>query len=416
VRDGRSAPGLTLLKALLCLGAGVAAGVLAARLGLMPPLELEHARTAQVLIEAGLVVGLFCAGLKLTAPLDAAHWRLPLRLVAITMPVTAALTAGAARVLLGLPIEEAIMLGVILAPTDPLLASCLEQPGIESHGAARFVLLAEGALTSSLALPLLMLAIGFAGERDLGPLAARWLALDAVWAVAGGALLGALMGTLAVRALARLDARAETSWLVVLLAASALASTYGAALIVQVNGLVAALAAGLAFSRGGIAWRGGRLVFRDGSRPSRLAQQLASGADRIERVIGLAAVALIGALLAGSAVHPALVLFGLLMLVAVRPLAARLGIGAAPRVWLSGERAADAERRAGSGDRQALAWFGVRGIASLYYLSLVLDGPTVANGGDLAAITLAVLATSVALHGLTALPFGKRPAGAQGSR
>jgi sodium/hydrogen antiporter len=404
------------LKAVLCLGAGVAAGVSAARLGIVPPLELEHARTVQVIIEALLVVGLFCTGLKLTAPLDLAHWRLPLRLAAITMPVTAALTAGAARVLLGLPIEDAVLLGVILAPTDPVLAAGLEQPNVESHGAVRFVLAAEGALTSSLALPLLMLAIGFAGERDLGPLGARWLALDVIWAVAGGALLGALLGTLGARALARLDARAEAGWLAALLAASVLVSSYGAALIVQVNGFAAALCAASAFVRGGIVWRSGRLGWGGGSRPGRLARQLAPGADRIERLLELAAVLLIGLLLASSAARPALVLFALLMIVAVRPLAARLGIGAAPQVRFPSERGADPQPREPGGDRQAIAWFGARGIASLYYLYLVLDGPAVANGGDLVAITLVVLATSVALHGLTALPLGKRPAGAQGSR
>jgi len=403
------------LKALLCLGAGVAAGVSAARLGLLPPLEIEHARTAQVFIEAGLVVGLFCAGVKLTAPLDAAHWRVPLRLAVITMPVTAALTAGAAHVLLGLPLEEAVVLGVILAPTDPVLAACLEHPHLESRSATRSSLLAEGALSSSLALPLLALAIGFAGELDLGPLAMRWFALDVLWAIAGGALLGALLGTLGARALARLDARAETGWLAALLAASVLASTYGAAMMIDVNGLVAALAAGLVFSRGGIVWRGGRLTWGAGSRASRLARQLASGAGRIEHWLEVPAALLLGVLLASSAARPVLVLFALLFLVAVRPLAARLGIGAASRGRLPNEHSGDAERLAG-GDRQELAWFGVRGIASLYYLFLALDGPSVANGGDLAAITFVVLATSIALHGLTALPLGKRPAGAQGSR
>src|SRR6185437_3362018 len=412
--DGRGASELTHLKAVLCLGAGVAAGVSATRLGIIPPLELVHTHTVQVLIETGLVVGLFCTGLKLTAPLDAAHWRVPLRLATITMPVTAALTAGVARVLFGLPMNEAVLLGVILAPTDPVLATGLEQPNTESHGAVRFALLAEGALTSCLALPLLMLAIGFDGEGDLGPLAARWLALDVIWAVAGGALLGALLGTLGARVLARLDTRAETGWLAMLFAASVLASSYGAALNVEVNGLAAALCAGISFARGGIVWRSGRLAWGGGTRPGGLAQQLGPGADRIEHLLELTAALLIGVLLASSAPRPALVLFALLMIVAVRPLAARLGLGAAPHVRFPGERGGNPEPREPGGDRQALAWFGVRGIASLYYLSLVLDGPAAANGGDLAAITLVVLATSVALHGLTALPLGKRPAGAQG--
>jgi len=366
----------------------------------MPPLELEHARSAQVLAEAALVASLYCAGLKLTAALDLATWRVPLRLTLITMPVTAALTAGAARVLLGLPIEEALVLGAVLAPTDAGLVSRLDLPEAEHPSSARLALTAEGALTSSLALPLVLLAIGFTGERDLGPLGSRWLALDVAWAVAGGVLLGALAGTLGARALARLDARGEAGWLVLLVAASVLASTYGAALVLEVNGLAAALAAGATFARGGIAWRGG-FASTGSARAARLARRLAAGADRIARWVEMAAAVLIGVLFASSAERPALILFALLMLVAVRPLAARLGMGAAP---------------IGEADRQTLAWFGVRGIASLYYLSLPLDDAAVANASELTAAVLAVLATSIALHGLTALPLGKRPAGVQGSR
>ncbi|MGH8325798.1 MAG: cation:proton antiporter, partial [Steroidobacteraceae bacterium] len=109
-------------------------------------------------------------------------------------------------------------------------------------------------------------------------------------------------------------------------------------------------------------------------------------------------VALLGALLVISATRAALILFALLVLVAVRPVAARLGL-----------------RNAAAGiDRHAVAWFGIRGVASVYCLMFAIDqnlSPAFAN--KLAAITLTVLAISIALHGLTALPLGNHPAGAR---
>lgn len=107
----------------------------------------------------------------------------------------------------------------------------------------------------------------------------------------------------------------------------------------------------------------------------------------------------LGALLAATRVHAELVLFALLVLVAVRPIAARLGLGASP----------GAEH-----DRQFIGWFGMRGVASMYYLMFSVDQtPSASLAGEIAAITLTVLGASIALHGLTSLPLGKQPAGQQ---
>ncbi|MGH8260743.1 MAG: hypothetical protein ACREUG_13775, partial [Steroidobacteraceae bacterium] len=306
------------MKAVLCLIAGFAAEVCAVRFGILPPLEMEHTGLPQVLIEGILVLCLFCTGLGLTAPLEWAAWRVPLRLALITMPVTAALVAGVARVLLDVPFSEALMLGAILAPTDPVLAAALELPAAERYASARFALMAEGALSSVLALPLVLLAIGLYGGRDLGPLGTHWLAGDVAWPLGGGVLLGALMGTLAARMLLRLDPRSEAGWLAALITASALALTYGTSLLVQVNGLAAVFAAGLAFARGGVVWRK--------THARAFTRRLAADAERVGRVAELAAMLLLGALLAGSTARPAVSLFALVVLVAVRPLAARLGV------------------------------------------------------------------------------------------
>lgn len=376
--------------AVICLAAGMLAGAWGGGFGTR---AVEHTRAVEVLSEAAMLLCLFCTGLKLSAPLEWRIWRLPLRLAAITLPATVALTAGAANVFLGLPIERAVLLGAILGPTDPVLAASLRLPASGREDATRFALTAEGALSSSLALPLVLFALGLCGHHDLGPLALRWVAADLLWAVGCGALLGWAVGAVAAQALLRLDSRGQIGLVEVLLFATTVALSYGAAFILQANGFVAVLVAGSALARGGVPSP------RVGEAP-RLARPLATAAGRVERLAELAIMVVLGALVAVSRVHAALVLFALLVLVAVRPVAARLGLGASPGAEL---------------ERHFIAWFGMRGVASMYYLMFSVDQSlSVPFASELAAITLSVLATSIALHGLTSLPLGERPAGQQG--
>jgi sodium/hydrogen antiporter len=385
--------------AVFCLAVGMLAGVWDAKLGTR---ALEHARSAQVLSEAALLVCLFCTGLRISAPLELAAWRVPLRLALLTLPATIGLIAGAANVFLGLPFTQALLLGAILAPTDPVLASDLRVPAADREEAVRFNLTAEGALGSSLALPAVLFALGVCGHHDLGPLALRFLALDVLWGLAAGALLGWLLGALAAQALARLDSRAAVGQLglsELALLATLLAFTYGTAVLVHANGFVAALAAGVAVARGGAPWPRKAARWPQAASSRRLARSVVTAAGRVERLAELAMVILLGALLTAANVRPTLILFALLVLVAIRPLAARLGLGSAGGSEL---------------ERQLIAWFGIRGIAPLYYV-MFADGEGLSTpvATELTAITLGVLATSIALHGLTALPLGKKPAGQQ---
>jgi len=387
--------------AVFCLGVGMLAGAWDARLGTG---ALEHARFAQVLAEAALLVCLFGTGLRISTPLELAAWRVPLRLTLVTLPVTIGLIAGAADVFLGLPFPQALLLGAILAPTDPVLAFDLGTPGSEGASAVRFALTAEGALTSSLALPAVLFGLGLCGQHDLGPLALRWLTLDLAWALAAGAVLGWVLGALAAQALGRLDSRGGAGQLgltEIALVATLLAFTYGASALAHANGFIAVLAAGIALANGGAPWP------RSAPRWPRVrphagrTRALASLAARVERLAWLAMVIVLGALLTVAKVRPALILFALLVLVAIRPLAALLGMGAA---------------RGSQLERQLIAWFGLRGVASLYCVMLAVgEGLATPVATELTAITLGVLATSIALHGLTALPLGGRPADQQGS-
>jgi sodium/hydrogen antiporter len=370
-----------LSAAVGALAFGMLAGVWGARL---LPHAAEQTRLLEALSETAVLVSLFCVGLRLGVPLEWKRWRAPVRLATVTMLVTIALVAGAANVFLDLPFTQALLLGAILAPTDPVLAGDVRLPVAEDEEAARFPLVAEGALSSSLALPVVLFALGLAGPYEAGPL--RWLVVDVGWALAAGLALGWGTGWLAAQALERLDGNGQIGVAEILLVLSAMVLAYGSAEICRASGFLAVLSAGYALVHGGRLQR---------ARAPRISRRLSSLADRVERVAELAMVALVGALLSISAVRPQLYVFALAVLIAIRPIAARLGLAGLPLPESA---------------RRAVVWFGIRSMASLYYLAYAINqGLSAPLASELTAITLAVLATSVVLHGLTALPLLKRP-------
>jgi NhaP-type Na+/H+ or K+/H+ antiporter len=222
------------------------------------------------------------------------------------------------------------------------------------------------------------------GHHELGPLALRWLTLDLVWAVTAGLALGCAVGAAASYARVRLDLPRQAGILELLLLLSAIALAYGGAFVIHGSGFLAVLSAGSMLARGGRLW--------PPAVPMRsLPRSLASIAGQIERGTELVIVALVGALLATSQMRVALFLFALLVLIGVRPIGVRIGV--------SGLATSDFTRR-------MVGWFGVRGIASVYYLAYAIEqGLGASFASELTAITLAVLATSIALHALTALPL-----------
>jgi sodium/hydrogen antiporter len=375
--------------ALACILAGLLAAVWG---GSAATPATDHVQSFEALSEAVLAVCLFTAGLKLSGPLDWGTWRVPLALAFVTLPVTIALAAGVANVFLGLPMEQALLLGAILGPTDPVLAWNIELPSSRAQ-ATRFALAAEGALGSCLALPLVLFALGLNGYHDLGPFASRWIGFDVAWGLGGGGACGWLVGALAARGLKRVGSRGSIGLAELAGLAGTLVLACGAAFLLDANEFAAALAAGAAIARAAV--RPPHAV----SAPRR-AQALASTAARVERIAELGFLAALGALLAVARVHTALVLYALLILIGVRPLAAGLAFHTPSP---------------DGPERRIVAWFGVRGVASMYYLMLAVDQSASAPAATrLVAATVSVLAISIALHALTALPLGKRPAGERG--
>jgi NhaP-type Na+/H+ or K+/H+ antiporter len=402
---------LPLSTAMLYLAVGL--GVSPLGLAWVHATPLSHTVVLERVAEVVVLVSLFTAGLKLSPGLKDRRWRLPMRLATVSMLVTVAGITLVGWALLGLPLGAAVLLGGILAPTDPVLASDVQLQAPTDRDELRFALTGEGGLNDGTAFPVVMLGLALLGLHEVGDWGWRWFAVDLVWAVAGGLAIGAVLGHAVGRLVLFLRREhREAVGTDEFLSLGLIALAYGAALLMHAYGFLAVFAAGVALrqlvqAQGDDARGAKQAVERAAAVPDKsAAQKLAVDRrhapafmahavlgfnEQIERVGEVAAVVMIGALLWAVQWHHVSWGFVLLLLLGIRPLAVAAGLAGAgvarPRRWLIG-------------------WFGIRGIGSLYYLMYAINhglpGPLAAQ---LAALVLAVIVTSVLVHGVSVTPL-----------
>jgi NhaP-type Na+/H+ or K+/H+ antiporter len=394
---------LPLSTAMLYLAAGVALGPVGWEL--LRPNPLLHPQFLEHLSEVAILISLFAGGLKLGLPITDRHWRLPLRLVFISMTVTVGLIALIGFYGLGLPVGAAILLGGILAPTDPVLASDVQVNNAEDRDWLRFSLTGEGGLNDGAALPFVLLGLGLLGLHDLGPLGSHWVVIDVLWAVPAGVLVGVVLGTLIGKLVVYLrSTQRETLGLDEFLALGLMALAYGVAVLGDANGFLAVFAAGMALQRvkerdipQGLGSAGfSSTAAQDGDKDPALAsaymmQAVRGFNEQLERIAEVTVVLVVGAMLSFVPFDIGVLLFVLVLFMVVRPLSVWLGL-------LGSRTAAD--------QRRLIGWFGIRGIGSVYYLMFAIShGLPSPLAERFITITLTVVTASVVLHGISVTPL-----------
>lgn len=396
---------LPLSPAMLYLAVGYAVGP--AGVGLLALDPVRDAKLLERLAEVAVIVALFATGLKLRARPADAGWRPPVRLATASMAVTVGLVAAAGVYLLGLPVGAAVLLGAVLAPTDPVLAGDVQVADPSDRDRVRVALTGEAGLNDGTAFPFVMLGLGLLALHPLGDNALRWVAVDVVWAVGAGLAVGAALGT-AVGALVLFLRRhhREAAGLDEFLALGLIALAYGAALLVHAYGFLAVFAAGYAVRRvearatadappEGVKWltiaAGEEPAVRPETAPAVMAHAVLHFTEQAGRVLEVAAVVAIGSMVSAAVLTADALWLMLLLFLVIRPVAVWVGL-------------------VGSGvnglPRRMIGWFGVRGVGSLYYLSFaVAHGFVGPDAGRMAHLTLAVVAASVVLHGVSVTPL-----------
>src|SRR5215211_1643250 len=311
---------LPLSTAMLYLAAGVLIGPHA--LNLVHFDAIMEAAIVERITEVAVIVSLFTAGLKLRVPLRDPLWRVPIVLASWSMALTVGLIALVAVVALELSLGAAILLGAVLAPTDPVLASDVQVTGPRDRDRLRFTLTGEAGLNDGTAFPFVVLGLGLLGLDELGTFGWRWFVIDVVWAVAGGLLIGALLGTGAGRLILYLRrVHRETVGFDDFLALGLIAFSYGAALLLHAYGFLAVFAAGLALRRVEVHATGQArepdellaavdvtddedLATHPQTAPAYMAQTVLAFTEQLERIGEVAVMLLIGAMLSLDTISP----------------------------------------------------------------------------------------------------------------
>jgi NhaP-type Na+/H+ or K+/H+ antiporter len=371
-----------------------------------------HSKALEGLTEIVVVVSLFTAGMKMRTSFHDRRWLPPIRLATLTMLVSVALVAFLGVALLHLPLGMAILLGATLAPTDPVLASDVQVEKAADRDRLRFSLTGEAGFNDGTAFPFVMLGLGLLGHHDLGKGGLRWLGADVVWAVGAGLILGWAWGQVVGRITLRLRTRHEhATGYEDFLALGLVALAYGSALLCHAYGFLAVFAAGVSLRHLEMHRTGPEkdphivideapgthpedLATDPEAAPALMAQAILSFSEQMERILELSVVIIVGALLPFADRSFVGLFFVAAVLLVIRPLA----------VYTT-YYGKDTQ----GGTRPYVAWFGIRGIGSLYYLFYALNHGVKGPESDMVlGITLSTVAASVLLHGVSVTPLMRR--------
>lgn len=407
--SGTSLQRLPLSTAMLYLAAGFGLGP--AIWGILLPDPLKQAAVLEIAAEVAVLISLFGVGLKLGRPFSDKGWRLPVRLATLSMTITVGILAGLAMMLFGMSLGAAILVGAILAPTDPVLASDVQVMEAADRDRLRFGLTGEGGLNDGAAFPFVMLGLGLLGLHDLGFAGWRWVVLDVLWAVAGALLIGSVLGALIGKLVVYLRSRhKESVGYDEFLVLGLIALSYGLAQLAACYGFLAVFTAGLALQRvkenparerhparleAGLQSRQAHeaLATNPQFASAYMMQEVQGFTERLERIAEFAIVLVAGAMLSYAKLPGNVFWFLLLQLLVARPLAVWLGLLGAP---------------VSRDQRLMTCWFGIRGIGSIYYLMYAINhGVSAALASDLVAITLLTVTASIILHGISVTPLMK---------
>lgn len=375
-------------------------------LGFLRVDALYHASVLERVTEIPVIISLFSAGLKLRLAMSDRRWRAAILLATVAMALTIGGVAVMGVAAFSLPLGAAVLLGATLAPTDPVLASDVQVEHEHDADPVRFSLTGEAGLNDGTAFPFVMLGLGLIGTHQLGVYGWHWVTVDLVWAVAAGLGVGTLCGAGIGRLVIHLRRlHREVTGLDEFLALGLIALSYGIALLVNAYGFLAVFAAGLSVRRmerqhsDAVSANVSDSDMQEQSgHPSSASAHMARAVlgfnVQLERLGEFAVVLVLGAMLAGIQLLVPGILLAIVLFVVIRPLATALTLF---RVPLS------------SRQRALVAWFGVRGVGSIYYLCYALShGISAPAARTIADITLVVVVTSIVLHGASVTPLMRR--------
>ena len=370
---------------------------------------LKQSALLETLTEVAVLISLFAAGVKMPVPFTFLRWRTPILLAFVSMSVTVGLITVFAYYVLGLPLGAAVLLGAIVAPTDPVLATDVQIRHPADRDRLRFFLTCEAGMNDGSAFPFVMLGLGLLGLHELGASGLQWALVDVIWATAAGIVIGVALGS----ALARLawtlrNGPLRHDLMDDFLGLGLIAAVYGVSELVGAWGFLGVFFAAVALRQTELKLSGS---------PPDAPGQLQSGASRLsdptratpvptvsegsllfkehlERLSEMILILLVGGTLFIDSWSWRAVGLALFLFLVARPVSVLVGLSFSRTSWRI---------------RGLAGWFGVRGIGSLYYLMYAIQhGLPEDLALKLIEITLIVITLSILVHGTSVKPLMNR--------
>jgi sodium/hydrogen antiporter len=247
---------------------------------------------------------------------------------------------------------------------------------------ARFAITSEAGLNDGLAFPFVYAAIAVS-MVGLAPSAwfGDWLLVDVAWRLAIGVAIGLavgwLLGRLFFSSLAERLKFAERAEGFVALAATFLA--YGIAEVLEGYGFLAVFVCAC--------------TIRAAERTHGYHAVLHKFVEQIERLLTVAVLVLLGGAIARglfASIGWVEIIVALVIVLVIRPLAGWIGL---------------TPGKTGPRERFVIAFFGVRGVGSLFYIAYALENGNFPGAEKLWAIVSLVIVTSILVHGIAATPI-----------
>ncbi|HCT73778.1 cation:proton antiporter [Psychrobacter aquimaris] len=338
------------------------------------------------LTEIVILVSLVGAGIKIDTEFSWQLWRPTIRLLLITMPIGIFAMAGLGYYAFGLSLGAAILLGAVLAPTDPVLASSIQvgPPNTGREDTPRFTLTSEAGLNDGLAFPFVYLAIKVAeafseGQAFTDEMLWSWFTHDVLWKIGAGVLVGVLVGKALAKVVFSRHTRETTiSQGYVVIALTLVA--YGVAEYVHSYGFIAVFVAAFAFRRSEC--------------EHTYHQKLHDFAEQSEGLLMSLVLVIFGMFLgqglqSGVELTWRVYIVSFTFLLLIRPIGGFIALSGLnlPRT-----------------EKYAISALGIRGIGTLYYLSYALNQGFFAEDDALKLwiVCSIVILASIFIHGLSA--------------
>ncbi|MET0636707.1 MAG: cation:proton antiporter [Chitinophagaceae bacterium] len=344
------------------------------------PLPQEYPDTTLRLAEMVVIISLMGTGIKIDRPFNLRNWSSPLKLISIAMLLCIALAAMAAHLLLGFDLAAAILLGAVLAPTDPVLASDVQvgPPNVGAKSETKFALTAEAGMNDGMAFPFIWLAIVIATTATgMEPNFLNWFGYDLLYKLAVGLIIGFVAGKAIGYLVFNLSGKykfLKTNDGFLAIAMTLL--VYGVTEMIHGYGFIAVFICAV--------------TFRHSEKEDDYHHDLHTVTDQTERLL-VAVILLLfgGALVSGILDHLSwrMASFTFLFLFVLRPVAAYLSLVTGNFHWK---------------EKIAISFFGIRGMGSVFYLAFALKETGFIVENELWSVVSFTILVSILIHGLTA--------------